>query len=375
MRVLPIALVVSLGLVATSAGADQPTWPLQLPPIALPNGQSIDLAGLARAVQSCPPVEIAPGIFVPIPCAAALPKVPDNAPSIDLPTFAFTPNVVDLRAQGLDGPIKDQRQTGVCFAFALTSVLESSLRKQGRADVLSPLHVVAADAWDDLWTGKPREAITQEFNWPYDPIKACKLLTNADSCEQSYGVSVNSWQSDPVIVAERNRVRSLGVAWTGRAQLLKNHPVDQMVTALASGREVYVSIEIDSASWGWRGVKGGVLPEYSRADRGGHAVAIVGYRAFDTERQFLIHNSWGRGWGENGYAWISERGLRAHLMSAYLVDAIIGNAPAVSPTPVTPTPAATYSACTPGTAYDFGFARCAPICPSGLAQFGGRCLL
>lgn len=375
MRVLPIAFVGSLTLLAATASADQPTWPLPLPPITLPNGQSIDLAGLARAVQSCPPVEIAPGIFVPIPCASALPKVPDDAPSIELPTFAFTPTTVDLRAQGLDGPIKDQQQTGVCFAFALTSVLENSLRKQGRADVLSPLHIVAADAWEDLWTGKPKEAITQELNWPYDPIKACKLLKDADSCEQSYGVSVNSWQSDPVIVAERNRVRAQGVAWTGRAQVLKNRPIEQMVTALASGREVYVSIEIDSASWGWRGVKGGVLPEYSRADRGGHAVAIVGYRVLGTERQFLIHNSWGRAWGENGYAWISEQGLRAHLMSAYLVDAIVGNnAPVLSPAPVV-APIASSSVCTAGTAYDLGAARCAPVCPSGLAQFGGRCWL
>ncbi|MBN2011457.1 hypothetical protein JW960_19145 [candidate division KSB1 bacterium] len=33
----------------------------------------------------------------------------------------------------------------------------------------------------------------------------------------------------------------------------------------------------------------------------GHAVAIVGY----DEDGFLIKNSWGTGWGENGYGWIS----------------------------------------------------------------------
>lgn len=374
MRFIPLAVVASLALLANTASADPPAWPLPFPQVTLPNVPPIDLNALAKAVQTCPPVEIAPGIFVPIPCAAALPKVPDDAPTIELPTFAVSPSAVDLRTQNMDGPVKDQQQTGVCFAFALTSVLENSLRRQGRAEVLSPLHIVAADAWDDLWTGKPKEAIAQEISWPYDPIKACKLLSEHDSCEQSYGVQTSSWQSDPVIVADRARVRGQGVVWTGRAQVLKKNPVEQMVTALAAGREVYVNIEIDSAAWGWRGVRGGVLPDYQVADRGGHAVAIVGYRSAGAGRQFLIHNSWGRGWGDGGYAWISEQSLRSHLMSAYLVDALASNAqPPPAPAPVAAAP--TIATCAPGTAYDLGAGKCAATCPSGLAQFGGRCWL
>lgn len=371
MRLLIASIVASTVLVTGVASADPLPFSLpQLPPITLPNGQPLDLNGLQRAAQTCTPVEIAPGIYVPIPCATALPKVPDNAPTIELPSFVSAPPMVDLRTMNLDGPVKDQRQTGVCFAFALTSVLESSLRKQGRADVLSPLHVVAADTWDDLWTGKPNEAITQEVNWPYDPIKACMLLKDHDSCEQSYGVSVDSWQNDPALAMERNRVRGMGSVFAGRAQVLKKSPVDQALTALASGREVYINIQIDSAAWGWRGVKNGVLSEYATADRGGHAVVLVGYRTLGLERQFLIHNSWGAGWGENGYAWISERGLRAHLMDAYLVDAIVAG-----PTTVQPPPVQAQTACSQGTAYDLGAARCAPVCPSGLAPFGGRCWL
>ena len=37
--------------------------------------------------------------------------------------------------------------------------------------------------------------------------------------------------------------------------------------------------------------------------RGGHAVAVVGYTA---DQRFIIRNSWGTGWGDNGFAYASE---------------------------------------------------------------------
>lgn len=40
--------------------------------------------------------------------------------------------------------------------------------------------------------------------------------------------------------------------------------------------------------------------------RGGHAMVIVGY---DSRRGFIVKNSWGRGWGDCGYCYISEEYL------------------------------------------------------------------
>lgn len=45
---------------------------------------------------------------------------------------------------------------------------------------------------------------------------------------------------------------------------------------------------------------------------GGHAVAIVGY----DNSGFLIKNSWGTGWGDNGYGWISFDYHRLYAMEA-----------------------------------------------------------
>jgi hypothetical protein len=42
--------------------------------------------------------------------------------------------------------------------------------------------------------------------------------------------------------------------------------------------------------------------------RGGHAIAIVGYRP---DHRFIVRNSWGAGWGDHGYAYASEAYIAA----------------------------------------------------------------
>jgi hypothetical protein len=48
---------------------------------------------------------------------------------------------------------------------------------------------------------------------------------------------------------------------------------------------------------------GGVYKHVTGDSLGGHAVSIVGYD--DTKQAWLIRNSWGPEWGENGFAWMS----------------------------------------------------------------------
>jgi len=42
--------------------------------------------------------------------------------------------------------------------------------------------------------------------------------------------------------------------------------------------------------------------------RGGHAVALVGYRA---DGRFIVRNSWGTSWGDHGFAYPSETYINA----------------------------------------------------------------
>lgn len=48
---------------------------------------------------------------------------------------------------------------------------------------------------------------------------------------------------------------------------------------------------------------GGIYEHVSGRSMGGHAVSLVGYD--EAKRAWLIRNSWGKEWGEKGFAWIS----------------------------------------------------------------------
>jgi hypothetical protein len=50
---------------------------------------------------------------------------------------------------------------------------------------------------------------------------------------------------------------------------------------------------------------------------GGHAVAIVGY----TEREFLVRNTWGPRWGDDGYAHMPDEYICTSIFDAYGVIA------------------------------------------------------
>ncbi|MGC2661303.1 MAG: C1 family peptidase [Bryobacteraceae bacterium] len=48
---------------------------------------------------------------------------------------------------------------------------------------------------------------------------------------------------------------------------------------------------------------------------GRHAIAAVGHGIESREQVFLIRNSWGTAWGDQGHAWISRHYLQPRLMS------------------------------------------------------------
>lgn len=66
---------------------------------------------------------------------------------------------------------------------------------------------------------------------------------------------------------------------------------------------------VEAGTWWWSGMwntdsEGFLSVTGERV--GGHAYAVAGYAVRDGRKAYRIENSWGRGWGQDGGAWISE---------------------------------------------------------------------
>jgi hypothetical protein len=370
----------------------------------------VNVAALSalRGTSPCAPVEVAPSVWI-TPLCEKLPsfslsgRVAPRAGAVR--GAAELPAGVDLRASGLDGPVKDQQQSGVCWSFAMSTLMDNGLRRAGRTEVFAPLHIIAHDEISILFREGKGRPLVGEASWPYDPVKACKLdghAQNESYCMTAYKVRSGTWREDPALVAEAEQADRAGTHRFVTRHALKGKPgnPDEIATVLAEGQAIYAGFDIDMKVWGHTTPKpGGVMPDWQSTAGAGHAVVLSGYRITPTGRQFLVHNSWGPGWAEGGYAWISEAMVRDRLDDAFVVT--VGDAagaplphtvfpkatPAPAPTPQlpfpfpfpTPTPTPSQpsspqaSGCAAGQVRDALFGTCSSPCPSGAPPVAGVC--
>ncbi|HEY4122709.1 MAG TPA: C1 family peptidase, partial [Byssovorax sp.] len=387
--------------VQPQASAPSPfAWPFPFVLPAPPPVRTVDVNAL-RALAGrvpCAPKEMAPGewvlfdcaLFTPITRAAGLSLAQAQADDArfglsGLPTGPL-PSSVDHRADGTEGPIKNQKAMGVCTAFSLSTAMDHAVRKMQRKDVLSPLHVWSKYAVAQMGAAGDAavdKAFTLEPVWPYDPAKACKLSKNPlDHCGVAYHVTPGSGAIDPEIQGDQARADAASRYRLASIERLDTPAKpDQVAAVLAGGDDVWTSFNIDTDAWEHRALHGGVIPDYTPNETVGHAVVLAGYRTVDGgKRQFLVHNSWGESWGDRGYGWISEDMVRANMRGAYKVKVVdaagmpsLPGLPGVTP-PATPTIPTPKGDCASGQVHDAVSGRCAAPCASGSAPAAGVCL-
>jgi hypothetical protein len=78
--------------------------------------------------------------------------------------------------------------------------------------------------------------------------------------------------------------------------------VDAILAALRGNHPVVFGTSVTRAFTQLRDA-GPVAPPEGEATIGGHAMMLCGY---DRTKGFLMHNSWGTGWGDGGFAYLTE---------------------------------------------------------------------
>ncbi|OAY27043.1 thiol protease aleurain-like [Manihot esculenta] len=200
-------------------------------------------------------------------------------------TDAVLPETKDWRKEGIVSPVKNQGSCGSCWTFSTTGALEAAYHQAfGNGISLSEQQLVdCAGAFNNFGChgGLPSQA--------FEYIKYNGGLESEEAYPYTGKDGICKFSSENVGVQVLDSVNiTLGAE-------------DELKHAVAFVRPVSVAFQVVS---GFRFYKSGVYTSdvCGRTSQDvNHAVLAVGYGVEDDIPHWIIKNSWGENWGDNGY--------------------------------------------------------------------------
>ncbi|WP_158808707.1 C1 family peptidase [Beijerinckia sp. L45] len=213
------------------------------------------------------------------------------APSIAV-KFGKLPNKVDLRP--LMTPVEDQGQTSSCVANAVAGAYEYWIKKASKQDQnISRLFVYYNARWRDGSQDKDEGSVIQ---------LAMEGLQKFGACAEK------AWPFDPRLILKKPGAEAYKEGAPFRVHDMAQVPLklDAWKQALAEGKPIVFGIALFD-SFDECTKKGGVVPmpapdALAREKHSGHSMCAVGYS--DSEKVFIVRNSWGTDFGDKGYCYM-----------------------------------------------------------------------
>jgi C1A family cysteine protease len=221
------------------------------------------------------------------------------------------PAKVDLRPHC--PPVYDQGQLGSCTANAIGGAVQFDREKQKLKPDFVPSrlfiyynervieHTVSTDSGAQIRDGiksVAKQGVPPETDWPYDIAK---------------------FADKPPAKAYTDGLKDRAVSYSRVARNL-----NQMKGCLASGFPFVLGFTVYDSFESQQVAQTGVMPMPASGESvlGGHAVMAVGYD--DSQQRFIVRNSWGTGWGMQGYftmpyAYLTDSGLSSDFWTIRLI--------------------------------------------------------
>lgn len=244
------------------------------------------------------------------------PVAPGRAPTYPATDFlSGPPSSFSWCEQGACPPVRNQGGCGSCWAFGTVGLLESAiLIRDGVSRDLSEQYLVSCNTsgWGcnggwwahdyHAWrvpAGEPAAGAVYEGAFPY--------IASDASCNPPH----------------EHHERIADWAYVGNSSVPS---VDAIKQAILQYGPVAAAVCVDSAFQQYRG---GVFQGSATCQGVNHAIVLVGWD--DADGAWILRNSWGPNWGENGYMRIAYGASLVGYAANYVVYE--GAAPAPTPQP------------------------------------------
>nr|P60994.1 RecName: Full=Ervatamin-B; Short=ERV-B [Tabernaemontana divaricata]1IWD_A Chain A, ERVATAMIN B [Tabernaemontana divaricata] len=193
------------------------------------------------------------------------------------------PSFVDWRSKGAVNSIKNQKQCGSCWAFSAVAAVESINKiRTGQLISLSEQELVDCDTASHGCNG----------GWMNNAFQY--IITNGGiDTQQNYPYSAVQGSCKPY----RLRVVSIN----GFQRVTRNNE-SALQSAVASQP---VSVTVEAAGAPFQHYSSGIFTGPCGTAQN-HGVVIVGYGTQSGKNYWIVRNSWGQNWGNQGYIWMER---------------------------------------------------------------------
>jgi C1A family cysteine protease len=229
---------------------------------------------------------------------------PDAVAAGALGAVAALPAAVDLRASWW--AIDDQEDTGSCVGWATAEgvvryhmVAANRLAKNVQ---LSPRFVWMGSKETDTLTARPETFIEGAGTSLKAAMDIVRKYGTVPMNMLPFHIATKMYTGNPNTFFATAAQRRIS------AYFNLHRDLQQWKSWLASHGPILAGLSVDQ-TWDNAHATGGKIDTFlPNTVRGGHAVAIVGYLS---SGRFIVRNSWGTGWGDHGFGYVSPAYIAA----------------------------------------------------------------